>query len=184
MRSAPDQPTYTAFAGHRRLASGAPDGVAKAAAEAIARGESHVLIFDDRTGEQVELGPPSGDPRIVARSAPAPKTGRGRPKLGVVAREVTLLPRHWEWLSSQPGGASAALRRLVEAASRLGEDPSRRTRDRAYSVMSALAGNLPGYEDATRALFRDDESALRRAIDGWPEDVVEFVVAMLNERQT
>src|SRR5215207_1030754 len=128
----PDEPTYTAFAGHRRLASGGSAEVAAVAAEALARGESHVLVFDDATGDQVELGPPDRSPAIVPRTAPSAKPGRGRPKLGVVGREVTLLPRHWDWLATQPGGASAALRRLVEDVSRKGPAYDRQAQERLY----------------------------------------------------
>lgn len=180
MRSTPDQPTYTAFAGHRRLASGAAREVASAAAGALARGESHVLVFDDKTGEQVELGPPAREPEIVPRSPPAPKPGRGRPKLGVVAREVTLLPRHWEWLAAQPGGASAALRRLVEDASRSSPAEARQARDAGYKVMSVLAGDLPGYEEATRALFAGNAEAFNTIVADWPIDVRTYVLRFVD----
>jgi hypothetical protein len=105
-------------------------------------------------------------PANVARSA-------GRPKLGVVAREVTLLPRHWEWLSGQPGGASVALRKLVEDARRTnaGTDRVRHAQEVAYRFMSAIGGNLPGYEEAIRALFAGDRARFEATIDGWPADV-------------
>ena len=95
--------------------------------------------------------------------------GRGRPKLGVVAREVTLLPRHWDWLNSQSGGASVALRKLVEAARLAGDDKdrTRHAQEAAYRFMTALAGNLPGYEEATRALYAADPArfdAINRAV--------------------
>ncbi|HBO77357.1 MAG TPA: DUF2239 domain-containing protein, partial [Cupriavidus sp.] len=97
----------------------------------------------------------------------------GRPKLGVVAREVTLLPRHWEWLAGQPGGASVALRKLVEEARRAGseKDRMRQAHERAYHFMLAIGGDLPGFEEATRALFSNDASRLRELIGGWPADV-------------
>jgi hypothetical protein len=105
--------------------------------------------------------------------APEEPRGRGRPRLGVVAREVTLLPRHWEWLSTQPGGASVALRKLVEMARRdHGEkDRRREAQERAYHFMSAIAGNLPGFEEATRALFADDRPRFDELVAPWPEDV-------------
>jgi len=98
---------------------------------------------------------------------------RGRPKLGVISREVTLLPRHWEWLAAQPGGASVALRKLVESArlSNTDRDSRRKAQERAYHFMLALGGDLPGYEEATRALFADDTEALKTHIAGWPDDV-------------
>ncbi|WP_193087797.1 DUF2239 family protein [Advenella sp. FME57] len=98
---------------------------------------------------------------------------RGRPKLGVISREVTLLPRHWEWLAAQPGGASVALRKLVEAARlrNTDRDARRAAQERAYHFMLALGGDLPGYEEATRALFADDMAALKTHVAGWPDDV-------------
>jgi hypothetical protein len=90
-----------------------------------------------------------------------------------VAREVTLLPRHWEWLAQQPGGASAALRRLVEDARRThaGRDSWRQAKERAYRFMSAIAGGFAGFEDASRALFAQDADAFARCIAAWPPDV-------------
>ncbi|HEY8572854.1 DUF2239 family protein [Phenylobacterium sp.] len=170
--------TYTAFAGHRLLASGEPAKVAAAAHAALSAGESRVLIFSDATGEQVELDPTTATPAIAIQPPSAPvKPGRGRPKLGVTAREVTLLPRHWAWLATQPGGASAALRRLVETASRSGAqtDLARARQDAAYRVMTSLAGDLPGYEEALRALFKGDREQLSQIISPWPKPVAEYV---------
>lgn len=101
--------------------------------------------------------------------------GRGRPRLGVVAREVTLLPRHWAWLSAQRGGASATLRRLVEEARRRSgrKDEVRRSQDAAYRFMSALGGDLPGYEEAIRALFAGDAARFDAEVRGWPRDLAE-----------
>ncbi len=106
-------------------------------------------------------------------SAPGEPRGRGRHRLGVVAREVTLLPRHWEWLSAQPGGASVALRKLVEVARREhGEKDQRRAaHERAYHFMSAIGGDLPGFEEATRALFADDRLRFGEFVTSWPKDV-------------
>ena len=111
---------------------------------------------------------------------PAPK-GRGRPRLGVVAREVTLLPEHWDWLAAQPGGASVALRKLVHEARRQGgaRDRTRQARDRAYHAMSTLAGNLAGFEEASRALFAGDEPRLLAQMATWPADVQAYVLQLL-----
>jgi hypothetical protein len=102
--------------------------------------------------------------------------GRGRPKLGVVAREVTLLPRHWQWLSVQPGGASVAIRKLVEEARKAnaGKNRVRRAREVAYRFMSAMAGNLSGFEEATRALFGKDSERFQSLTDSWPRDVRDY----------
>ena len=108
--------------------------------------------------------------------SPATPRGPGRPRLGVVPREVTLLPRHWQWLASQPGGASVALRRLVDEARRssVGRDRVRRAQEVSYRVMTALAGDLPGFEDALRALFARDGAAFDRHVATWPDDVRDY----------
>ncbi|OZI20232.1 hypothetical protein CAL26_22095 [Bordetella genomosp. 9] len=122
----------------------------------------------DGTGAGVDM------PGVAGRPGPAAGTstrGRGRPRLGVIAREVTLLPRHWEWLNAQPGGASVALRKLVESGMR---DHGLRERDRreaAYRFMSAMAGDMAGFEEATRALFAGDAPAMTRCMASWPDDV-------------
>ena len=173
-----DEHRHTAFSGARQIASGAPVEVALAVKAALDAGRLEgVLVFDDRTGRPVELDL-RGDVDAVRalyrpQDAPPPRTGAGRPKLGVVAREVTLLPRHWDWLAGQPGGASAALRRLVEAARRdlASADQARQSHTALYAVMSVLAGDAPGYEEATRALFANDYEALDARMADWPPDV-------------
>jgi len=174
----------TAFDGVHRLASGPLAAVAPAVAAAARKdAEGPLLVFEDATGRVVDLDLRGSDADIVARlaaasaspepeDAPAPR-GRGRPKLGVVAREVTLLPRHWDWLSAQRGGASVALRRLVDAARRAeGEDGRQHAAcEAAYRFMSAMAGDLPHFEEAARALFAGDEPRFRRLIAGWPADI-------------
>ena len=169
----------TAFAGDRLIASGAPSVVAAAVKAAHDAGEA-VLVFDDADARPVEFDLRGDLETALARlptAAPEPKRGPGRPKLGVTAREVTLLPRYWDWLATQPGGASVALRKLVEAAMREAEGPDRvrRGREAAYRFMTALAGDLPGYEDAVRALFAGDEAGLERAVAVWPEGVRQAV---------
>lgn len=106
-----------------------------------------------------------------------PARGRGRPKLGVVAKEITLLPRHWEWLAEQPSGASATLRRLVEEAKKKNttHDAQKKTQERTYRFMHAVAGNLPLYEEALRALFANDQSTLIICTKDWPIDIQEYI---------
>jgi hypothetical protein len=169
----------TAFFGHTRLASGALAEVAVAAR--LADSDSAVLVFDDATGAVVDLDLRGGDAAIRRRyqapeDAPAETAAertRGRPKLGVVAREVTLLPRHWDWLGRQPGGASVALRKLVEAAQRgsAERDRIRAAKEATYRFMSAMAGNEPGFEEAARALFAGEHSRFETETDGWPIDI-------------
>jgi hypothetical protein len=155
--------TYTAFEGDRRLAAGPVAQVRDAVREALARG-GRVLVFGDEDGRQVDLDP---------REPPPEKRGPGRPKLGVEAREITLLPRHWDWLSRQPGGASATLRRLVESARReaSARDRARQAMDAAYRFLTAMAGDAAGYEEAIRALFAGDGPRFDVHASAWPEDV-------------
>jgi len=155
--------TVTAFLGDTKLASGNREAVTRAIEEGYPGDLGAILVFDDMTGRLSDL-----DYWDAAKTAPAPSAGR--PRLGVKAREVTLLPRHWDWLAVQPGGASAALRRLVDTASK-SEPDTKQHRDAAYNFMSHLCGDRPGYEEALRALYRDDDAAFAELIAGWPEDI-------------
>ena len=180
--TAPAALTCTAFAGHRRIASGTPREVAPAVKAATEAGET-VLVFDDADARPVEFDLRGDLDAVLARLTPAPveeKRGPGRPKLGVTAREVTLLPRHWDWLATQPGGASVALRKLVEGALKEagGPDRARKARDATYRFMTAMAGDLPDYEEATRRLFGGDGAGFEAATDGWPEGVRETARGM------
>lgn len=177
-------PTYTAFHGPRLLASGPLDEVAVAVARAGERGQQP-LVFSDATGSQVDLDLRGDEAEIRARhrappAAEAAPRGRGRPRLGVVAREVTLLPEQWEWLSAQPGGASVALRKLVQQARRSGTDRQRlrQAQERSYKVMVALAGDRPGFEEAARALFAGDLQAVAARTERWPRDIREHVLRL------
>ncbi|MBR8296849.1 DUF2239 family protein [Burkholderia cenocepacia] len=191
-------PSYTAFDGHRRLASGPLATVALAVRQAAGDAmPGSILIFDDATGRSIDLdlrgtaddiraryalpsGDASGGAGEPAGAGVAEQRGRGRPKLGVVSREVTLLPRHWEWLGAQPGGASVALRKLVEDARRThaAADRQRDAQARAYHFMSAMAGDLPGFEEAARALYANDAARLAERIAGWPDDVRDHALAL------
>ena len=183
--------TFIAFDGQRRLASGSLAEVALAVKRA-GQGTGPVIIFSDGTGRPIDLDLRGSDDEIVARlpaavtanpakdAEPTEPRGRGRPKLGVVAREVTLLPRHWEWLNAQPGGASVALRKLVDEARRAtgDKDRQRAARDAAYHFMSAMAGNLPNFEEASRALFGVDRRRLAALIAPWPDDIRDHIVKL------
>jgi len=179
--------TCTAFAGARRVAAGPLRDVAQVVKAYVdGHADATVLVFDDATSHVVELDlrgsvddvlarlPAQSAPCVIeAPEEPAPQRGPGRPKLGVTAREVTLLPRHWEWLASQPGGASVTLRKLVDAARRATEarDRQRAATDVAYGFLSAMAGNAPAYEDALRALFAGDAERFTVCTETWPIDV-------------
>ncbi|MQT12105.1 DUF2239 family protein [Segnochrobactrum spirostomi] len=174
--------TFTAFSGDDRVAAGDRDAV-KAALAARGNGGELFLIFEDGTGRTVDWHPVGGlverPPREVPATAPAGNAGRGRPKLGVVAREVTLLPRHWDWLAAQPGGASVTLRRLVDEARRAGADTEalRQARDALYHVLSGLGGDRPGFEEAVRALYAGDRDRLATLIADWPADIRAYALA-------
>jgi hypothetical protein len=178
-----DQPRFTAFDDSRRLASGSRRLVTQAIKSLLSnRPTSRILIFDDATGSQVDFDlRETGD-----ESTPtAPASGEearspGRPKLGVIAREVTLLPRHWDWLARQPGGASVTLRKLVEEARRInaGAPAPREAQERAYRFMSAMGGNLPGFEEAARALFASDRPRFETHVAHWPENVRDYACAL------
>jgi uncharacterized protein len=170
-RESPHRPC-TAFAGARRIGSGDLSEVALKAKQVIESGGLEpVLIFDDISGDVIDLDYRGAQPQ--PEPEPEPPRRPGRPKLGVVAREVTLLPRHWDWLNSQPGGASVALRKLVEEARRVhaAKDRVRAAQEAAYRFMSALAGNEPGFEEALRALFAGKRECFEERIVAWPVDV-------------
>lgn len=177
-----DTPGCTAFDGHRLIASGPLPEVALAAKQALDAGaRGPLLVFDDVSSEPVEIDFRGTPTQVLARLAavaaapvpPAAPRGRGRPKLGVTAREVTLLPRHWEWLGRQPGGASATLRRLVEDARRSGSasEDARRASEAADRFMRVMAGDLPDYEEASRAFWRGNREDFAARIESWPADV-------------
>lgn len=177
------QRTHTAFIGSTRLLTGPLPRVALAVRAALEQTPlASALTFDDSTGRVVDLDLRGDEADILARLAPPAVADdatptRGRPKLGVVAREVTLLPRHWEWLGNRPGGASNALRRLVEEAMRSdgGRERRRAQRDAAYRFMAAMAGDLPGFEEASRALFADDRDGFDGHSRPWPADITAHV---------
>lgn len=189
-------PSYTSFDGHKRIVSGSLQTNALAVKHAMASGApGPLLIFCDQTGRIVDIDTRGSDSEMLARlpaegdssqehtSTPVDSgesdepRGRGRPKLGVVAREVTLLPRHWDWLASQPGGASVTLRKLVEEARRVNvdQDRQRQARECAYHFMSSIAGDLAGFEEASRALFANDAAKFRHQIEAWPADIRDYV---------
>lgn len=178
--TSPDKPKIcTAFAGQRRVASGPLADVAVAVWRALKVDPNQTVLTFDRSGRLVDIDLRGDEEDVRQRYAePEPHRGRGRPKLGVVAREVTLLPRHWEWLAEQPGGASVALRRLVEAARAAGDGQDRRAHEAAYRIMSALGGDLPGFEEGSRALFAGDLGKLEAELGSWPVDLRDHVLTL------
>ena len=200
--ASPHNSVYTAFSQGRRVAHGRYDDIARALAAAVAATPADVpapwLVFDDATGAPIDTPPlPQDAARLKAGRAgraaisaaqalakadecsPAPRAA-GRPRLGVVAREVTLLPRHWEWLSVQPGGASAALRRLIDKARKDNKsaDSRRVASERSYKFMSAIAGDQPQFEEAARALFAGDAVRFAGHVADWPPDVRTYLMQL------
>jgi hypothetical protein len=159
--------SVTAFIAGQQIASGERDEVAKKIEGHLSGHDGSVLVFEDETGRITDLDYRNLAPR-----------GAGRPKLGVQSREVTLLPRHWEWLAQQPGGASAVLRRLVEDARGKGRT-ERERRDAAYRFMQAACGDLSGYEEALRALYAAKDDDFLQLTDQWPADLARYIRKLL-----
>jgi uncharacterized protein len=193
MTSTASGPTWVAFEHHQKTAAGLPPAVIAAVQQRLAS-EPHAMpvVLDAVSSERIELdwrAPLDTLLSLLPKPAPlatdsettdeAPR-GPGRPKLGVTAREVTLLPRHWEWLARQPGGASVALRKLVQSAMKDGSesDAKRRATDAAYRFMSIVGGDLSHYEEVSRALFAGDLVRLRALVSDWPADVSEHLLAL------
>jgi len=187
----------TLFDGQQIVARGSRGVVAQALAAAIhQRRNGPLLAFSDRTGLVVDLDWRGSDAEIAARYEPAAADtastdaedgpdqrprGPGRPRLGVTAREVTLLPSHWEWLATQRGGASVTLRRLVEEARRSStqSDQARAARDASYRFLHAVGGDLPGFEEVSRALFAGDRVRLESLLEPWPDDVRQYALYLI-----
>ena len=181
--------TLTAFAGFQCIAAGLRLEVLARLRATPQPADILLRVFNDANGERLDLDlrpdavdAPDDTPADPAPAEPETPATRpvGRPRLGVVAREVTLLPRHWEWLSRQSGGASVALRKLVEEASKANEarDAIRASREAAYRFMSEIAGDLPGFEEATRALFAGDQPRFETLVEPWPEDVRSYLAKL------
>ncbi|MBX2987731.1 MAG: DUF2239 family protein [Bdellovibrionaceae bacterium] len=180
---------YTAFEGEKLLTTGKLDEVAlKIKKRLKAQPAASILVFSDATGKEMDLDLRGSEADVLERlkvylspkeAAPA-APGPGRPKLGVVAREVSLLPRHWEWLSTQTGGASATLRRLIDDAKKAssGKALVQNAQERTYKFMSVLAGNLPHYEEALRALYAKDKKKFQALTRDWPADVREHAKSL------
>ena len=189
-------PSYTSFNGHKRIASGSLKVNALAVKHALATGVPNPLLtFCDQTGQVVDIDIRGSDAEMFARLPPdgyqlqgadsalidsanlGEPRGRGRPKLGVVAREITLLPRHWDWLTTQPGGASVTLRKLVEDArlTNIDRDRQRQASECAYHFMSVMAGDMAGFEEASRALFANDAAKFHQLTEAWSSDVRDYL---------
>ena len=183
-----NQHRFTAFSGDHVLAKGDLDTVARTCKAARDEGAELIRIFDDRSGTPVDLALDGTVQEVADRIAwlqaymavegqpdSAPR-GRGRPKLGVVAKEVTLLPRHWAWLDGQRGSASATLRRLVDEARKANKetDKIQKSQDVTYRFMNDLVGNAPSFEEAIRALYGGDQLRFEAETAHFPDDVRDY----------
>lgn len=188
------QNNYTAFAGENCIASGDINGVLLAVKSRADDGENRpILIFEDHTGIQIDFDLRGTSDEVLAKLSSHPhfapstpvrekKTGPGRPNLGVISREISLLPRHWDWLGKQPSGASAALRRLVDEARKrdTGKEQARQAKEAAGKFMWTMAGNLPDFEEACRALYADEREGLENIIASWPPDIRNHVLRLVD----
>ena len=176
--------TYTAFVGARQIAAGTLRDVLPTLKQKFDVDNAvMVLVFEDETGRQVEFDLRGSLEEVLDRESPDRPKGPGRPRLGVASREVSLLHRHWHWLEQQPNGISAALRRLVEQAMKAepGKERARLRRAAVSRFLTAMAGNRPNYEEASRALFAGDTSRFEALIRRWPKDIREY--ALVGARQ-
>ena len=181
------QPEYTAFAGSRQIASGHRLLVLTAVKQYLDSNAGQALIFEDDTGRQVDFDfSGSLDDVLERERASSTRTRPGRPKLGVVGREVSLLPRHWEWLEEQPNGISAAIRRLVDEARKRepGAQRARRLRDSISRFMWAMAGDFPNFEETARALHAGDDARVAELTSDWPTDVRAHVLRLVEKATT
>ncbi|MCO5113656.1 MAG: DUF2239 family protein [Bdellovibrionaceae bacterium] len=178
--------TYTAFEEFKMIGQGNMETVALAVkARMKANKAASVLIFSDLTGRQIDLDLSGTDKQVLERlkvyasqDIPTP-TGAGRPKLGVIPREISLLPRHWEWLLNQDGGASAVIRNLIDEKIKIRPtDKIKLAQERTYKFLSAIAGNLENFEEATRFLYRKDKDKFKALISGWPKDVMKHAISL------
>ncbi len=183
--------TYTAFDGFKLISQGSLEEVALVAKRQLkANRDARILVFSDSSGKQMDLVLSGSEKETLERlkifKTPNgnAQSGPGRPKLGVIAREVSLLPSHWEWLSNQSGGASAIIRRLIAEKMKgpaLGKDKIKKAQEAVYTFLNAIAGDLPNFEEAVRFLYRRDKKRFKELIAEWPEDLVRHTLKLANE---
>jgi uncharacterized protein len=177
-------PAYVAFSASRQVAAGTLREVLPILKQRFDRDPSDMLlVFQTDTGRQVDFDLRGTLDEALARVAPEPSKGPGRPRLGVISREVSLLPQHWDWLEAQPAGASAALRRLVDQAIKQqpGKERARRIREALSRFLTSMAGDRPNFEEACRALFAGDSGRFATLIDRWPKDIRDLALRQEQE---
>ena len=179
---------YTAFEGFQIFATGPMEMVAMAVRKRQKTNrDAQILIFSDSTGKQMDFDLSGTEKDVLERlkiysiKQSTPNTGAGRPKLGVIPREISLLPNHWEWLTNQPGGASSTIRQLLDEkikSSTIGKDKIKTSQEVTYKFLTAIAGDLPHFEEAIRFLYRKDKKKFLEQISGWPKDLVNHALVL------
>lgn len=183
--------TYTAFNNQHLLIQGPLEKVVLKVKKHIEQHPtSAILIFSDTTGKEMDFDLRGSEQdvlqrleKFIGKDEPSLNTGPGRPKLGVISREVSLLPRHWEWLSTQPGGASVTLRRLIDETRKQSSSREiiKQAQERAYKFMTTMAGNLMNYEEALRALFSKDKKLFEDHVSDWPKDIKKHTLKLASD---
>ena len=172
--------TYVAFYGNQQVAVGElTDMLTKTTIflkekQTTGTDTEPLLIFNEQNGSQIDFDFRGSLEEILERALPKQKKRRaGRPKLGVISREITLLPRHWEWLESQTKSASASLRLLVEEAMKRegGEAKIKKNIAVTDRIMMVMAGNLTYFEEASRALNARNVERFEECVSTWPDDI-------------
>lgn len=182
---------YIAFAEGKKIAAGDIFLVANKAKKILkADPKTQILIFDDLNSQQIEIDFRGTQEAVQQRLEDLfsqkdveTRTGPGRPRLGVIAKEVTLLPEHWDWLGRQPGGASVTLRKLIEEAKKRNQaqDLLRQRQEATYKFMTVMAGDLPNYEEALRALYAGDAKKFAKLMADWPKDIQAHTATLAKE---
>ncbi len=183
--------TYTAFNGFQIISQGALCDVAVVTFKKWrAQPEAKILIFSDSTGRQMDLDLSGSEKDVIERlkmyetKPTTPHVRAGRPKLGVIPREISLLPHHWEWLLNQDGGSSSAIRRLIDEKTKplpLAKDKIKQAQEVTYKFLSAIAGDLPHFEEVTRYLYRKDKKKFESLMADWPKDITRHTLALAAE---
>ncbi|HEY7958331.1 MAG TPA: DUF2239 family protein [Polyangia bacterium] len=176
--------TYSGFVGARRVAEGSLREILPMLKQRFDEDRSElVLVFELETGRQVDFDLRGSLDEVLEREAPGTPRGPGRPKLGVLSREVSLFPRHWDWLEEQPNGISGVLRRLVEQAikGQTGKQRAERVRAALSRFLSSMAGDRPHYEEASRALFEGQTRRFEALVRKWPKDIRSYAVRQARE---
>lgn len=181
--------TYTAFDGSKIISQGTLAHIALSLKQKTREQKTAtLLVFSDLTGRQIDIDLSGTDKQVLDRlKVYSPQelqanTGAGRPKLGVMPREISLLPNHWEWLLNQDGGSSAVIRNLIdEKMKSRSKDKVKSAQETTYKFLSAIAGDLPNFEEAIRFLYRKDKKKFSELISSWPKDIIKYSMMLASD---